>query len=113
MSDNEDDIHYLYVIQFANGIVKVGRSRDMRQRYKAHQGWARQHGTTITEVDFSFRYGTAGPDERRLIRFCRDRWHNLAGYNEHFVDADFDEVFTYFRALEHMASANGWRSEIR
>ncbi|WP_035796337.1 GIY-YIG nuclease family protein [Kitasatospora mediocidica] len=109
---NEDDVNYLYVIRFANGIVKVGRTNDIRRRYKDHKRWARQSGTTIDEIDFSFRYGTAGPDERRLIRFCRDRWDNLPGHTEHFLEADFDEVFTYFRALENVASASGWRSEI-
>ena len=110
--DYEDEDCYVYVIGFANGIVKVGRSRNIRQRYRSHRSWARTHGTSIAEVDVSLRYGTAAPDERRLIRFCRDRWENLPGYAEHFVDADYEEVWTYFRALEHMAAASGWLSEI-
>lgn len=111
MSDDED-IRYLYVILFENGVVKVGQTNDLHRRFKDHRRWAREHQTSIAEFDYSLRYGTANPDERRLIRFCQDRWYSLPGHRESFADADFDEVFTYFRALENAASAGGWRSEI-
>lgn len=109
--EDESDANYLYVILFANGVLKVGQSRNVRQRYKTHRWWARQHGTTIAEVNIGLRYGTASPDERKLIAFCRDRWPALQGHREYFVGADFEEVDAYFMALESVASANGWRSE--
>jgi hypothetical protein len=112
MSGEDDDVRYLYVIGFTSGLVKVGHTRDVRQRYKTHRSWARARGIEIVDVDYSYRHGTTAPDERRLIRFCTERWYALPGYAEVFVDADFDEVHTYFRALENMAAAGGWVSEL-
>lgn len=105
---DEDDVRYLYVIQFANGIVKVGQTNDIRRRYKDHLRWARQTRTSIAEVNFGYRDGSARPDERKLIQFCLERWQRLEGHAEYFVGADFEEVDAYFMALERAAGDERW-----
>lgn len=99
---------YLYVIHFGNGIVKVGQTKNIRKRYKAHKAWARQADTDIAEVDFGLRYGSARPDERKLIAFCQARWSTLPGHREYFIGADFDEVYAYFWSLEEIAASAGY-----
>ena len=98
-----DDTRYLYVIGFSDRTVKVGQTRDMRRRFKAHQWWGRRRGLTVPEVNFGLRYGSALPDEKKLIRFCEKRWQQLPGHREFFVEADFDEVDRYFMELERVA----------
>jgi hypothetical protein len=99
------DARYVYVIQFNDGVVKVGQTRNIRGRYKAHQYWGRLTGREVVEIDFGLRYGSALPDERQLIAFCAARWQVLPGYRECFVDADFDELYEYFLELDRAAGA--------
>lgn len=105
MEDDEAAVRYLYVIQFSDGIVKVGQTRNMRQRYKYHQYWGRRTGRTVTDVDIDLRYGSALPDEKKLIAFCQERWPALEGHREYFVGADFDEVWQFFRDLDQPTAA--------
>jgi predicted GIY-YIG superfamily endonuclease len=100
---DEDDAQFLYVIQYDDGLVKVGQTRNMHQRYKFHQYWGRLTGRTVTEVDIGLRYGSALPDERKLIAFCQERWPALEGHREYFIGADFDQVWQYMRVLDAAA----------
>lgn len=40
---------HVYVIAFDNGIVKVGRTKDLRDRMRAHRGDGRKFGIEITD----------------------------------------------------------------
>lgn len=105
MHNDEQPARYLYVIGFNDGVVKVGQTRNMRQRYKHHQYWGRLTGRTVTDVDIDIRYGSALPDEKKLITFCQERWSALDGHREYFADADFDEVWQFFRDLDQPTAA--------
>lgn len=108
--NGEDDVHYLYVIQFSDGAVKVGQTRHVRERLKHHEYEARLADRTVEEFDFSFRYSNALAEERRLIAFCAARWTAEPGRREYFADADFEALCSYFQQLERLASQAGWHA---
>ncbi|MFJ6215120.1 hypothetical protein ACIQGZ_17550 [Streptomyces sp. NPDC092296] len=99
---------FLYVIGFADGVVKVGQTQNMPQRFRAHQCYGRRNGATIERFEIGLRHGSARPDEKRLIAFCAERWPVVPGHSEFFVGADFDEVADYFWALEWRARDVGY-----
>jgi predicted GIY-YIG superfamily endonuclease len=58
---------YLYVIEFADGMVKVGITNHPASRTSAHSGYAKKLGTTLGRVWFSEAHRDHARSEERLI----------------------------------------------
>jgi hypothetical protein len=89
---------YLYVVQFNDHVIKVGRSSKVVQRIKQHRREARKIGASIQKIWISFPYMSVA-DEAKLIAFCKDRWPLIQGF-EYFLTTDFDAVVDYATELD-------------
>jgi hypothetical protein len=100
--------HHLYVIEFTDRVVKVGRSCHLLERLRVHLKDAREIGETFRAAwhEPGFSLATAKGCERALIAFCKARWPVAQGLE--FFDAPFDEVVSY---AEELAEINRevWR----
>ena len=81
---------YIYVIQFANGIFKVGRSRG-KKRVKAYTQYCAMASTTIVRTWISPLLTCAYDEEKHLIENCADAGVLEFG-REWFSGLDFDDV---------------------
>lgn len=70
---------YIYVVEFASGIVKVGRAKAPDDRAAYHALLARVHGGEIRSTWVSRRLVAYGDAERDLIRLCARRGDLVAG----------------------------------
>lgn len=82
----------IYVVEFADGVIKVGRSANLRCRLEqlnsARGGIVRWHASPMVGKFYS-DYGT----EAALIRRCATRFQRIAvRAREWFVGADFSAV---------------------
>lgn len=65
-----DGTAYVYVIEFSNGTVKVGRSSMPEFRIQQHQRDARAFGFDLSRVWLSEAHADAKATELALIREC-------------------------------------------
>jgi hypothetical protein len=74
---------HIYVIEFASGVVKVGRTATPKGRVAVHALLAAAHGGSIQSVWVSHRIVGSASAERELIDFC-GRNGQLAAGREYF-----------------------------
>lgn len=79
---------YLYVIEFASGVVKVGKAVNPRRRIATHATHARVHGGEVRHSWVSERHAGFDVTERVLIEGCK-QVGELAFGNEYFRSVDF------------------------
>lgn len=92
--DHASPCGWLYVIEFSDGVVKVGRTTDARQRIKRH-GWdAKARGAEICSWWISVLHSNTSETERIMKECCSRHWSLFDG-DEYFADADFDMAVTY------------------
>lgn len=89
---------FVYVLAFANGIVKVGKTTNPHTRIAEHGRDAARFGATINATWVSAPHIGYHANERSLIAFCESRWTRSGGI-EYFADADFKAVAEYAAAL--------------
>ncbi|MET8985920.1 hypothetical protein ABZW49_10765 [Nonomuraea wenchangensis] len=85
---------YIYVVEFATGVVKVGRASHKEHRVADHARTAEKHGVPVVRSWVSEEHQEYAENETALIAFCTERWP-LAGGKEYFANADYDEVVRY------------------
>ncbi|MEU9713942.1 hypothetical protein [Streptomyces sp. NPDC047976] len=85
---------WLYIVEFSDGVIKVGRTADARERIKRH-GWdARRRGAEIGRWWISVKHSNVDETERVMKQCCLRHWKLFDG-DEYFADADFDMAVTY------------------
>jgi hypothetical protein len=80
--------------------VKVGRTKDPRQRLDNHAKAARTQGHEVSRSWVSPSHGDDVRNEERLIAFCEARWQTVVG-REWFESADFDAIVEYASTLPY------------
>lgn len=100
MQDNEQRDLYLYVIEFNDRVVKVGKTARPAARFAEHERDARAIGCKIRQHWLSFPYMSPAY-ERMLIAFCKAHWPRVQGLE--FFDADFEEVVEFATELDEIA----------
>lgn len=92
MSSNGD----IYVIEFSDGITKVGRAANALERISHHVREASRHGVTIERT-----YVVAGVKGFKLVEtvvLSKLPRAKLVGGNEYFRDVKFDEVISLLKS---------------
>lgn len=95
---------YVYVLAFSNGTIKVGRTKNARQRLSAHKSDARKFGTAVTDQWFSPLHAEWIENETALMKIATELG-GVAQGTEYFNGADFAAVVEIARALP-FTSAN-------
>lgn len=92
---------YIYVLQFASGVVKVGTTRNAAQRLRQHAVSALQHGGSIVSHWVSQPHGGAAANEQALIGFCAERAERTTGNErgEYFSGLDYAPVVEFAKTL--------------
>jgi predicted GIY-YIG superfamily endonuclease len=95
--------HHLYVVEFTDGVVKVGRTSRLRQRINQHTTDASDRGAERARswASHDHTYEDALEGEQTLINFCREQWRAAWG-REYFAGADFDEVADYGHGIDQV-----------
>lgn len=87
------DPGHLYVIEFASGVVKVGKSADPKERIARHTLLARAHGGDVVRTWVSPEHYRSGESERELIDFCARSGEPVAG--REYFRVPFDDARTW------------------
>lgn len=85
---------YLYVIHIGN-VIKVGKTRDLAQRYATYQRDADQYGMTFTPLFATDRHKEVDANEAAVL----DRFRPAGQRHEYLRDVDPDEVIAFARTL--------------
>ncbi|MEV8457694.1 hypothetical protein AB0467_34345 [Streptomyces sp. NPDC052095] len=92
------DGHYVYVILFNSGTIKVGRTMNPGVRLKNYATHGRPHGISVVSQWLSQPHQLARQNEEELIAFCKARFTSLND-GEFFADADATEVVAHAEKL--------------
>lgn len=92
-------IGHIYVLQFASGVVKVGKTTNPKQRLATHVQLAEIHGGDVCQSWVSAPHCGYTTTERELIAFC-SRSGRVAAGKEYF-HIDFDSARQYADFLAH------------
>lgn len=90
--------HYVYVVLFNTGSLKVGRTRDPSTRLKSHATNGRPHGISVAAQWLSQPHLLARKNESRLIGYCSSRYTSLNG-GEFFSGAKAEDVVSFAEGL--------------
>jgi predicted GIY-YIG superfamily endonuclease len=82
---------YIYVLAFANGTVKVGRTRNVDQRLGAHKSDARKYGIAVTDQWMSPCHLEWFENEERLKKIAASLG-GTARSKEYFGGVDFAAI---------------------
>lgn len=88
----------VYVVEFANGTLKVGQTRRPVRRLKEYATTAATHRDMVTRSWFSDPHVEYAANEQALITYCADRWHVATG-KEYFHGADYERVVGFGNSL--------------
>lgn len=91
---------YLYVIEFNDGVVKVGQTIRPAIRFGEHERAAQKIGCKTRRRWLSSRYMSTRY-ERALIAYCHVYGQLVQGLE--FFDADFDKVVKFAEELDEIA----------
>lgn len=96
-----DDGSYVYVLEFSNGTVKVGYTKNPRQRLTGLVKESARYGQTMTRHWVSVPHWNAWENEKVLIEFCASRFSEVidSGSGEYFAEGDFDDVINFSNTL--------------
>lgn len=92
---NLDGTH-VYIVKFSDGVIKVGRTANLHERFKSHRSVAKKRGATVSAAWSHDQGGSAVEAESRLKEYGQ-RMHPRAWGLEHFT-GDFDDFVTGARA---------------
>jgi len=82
---------YIYVVQFAGGVVKVGKSNDPRLRIRTYIQHARLYGGSVLNAWISPPHEAFGAMETLLIEYCAKRGQVACG-REYFNGLEYGSV---------------------
>lgn len=98
-----DEGGYIYVIEFSNGVIKVGSSRNPQSRRRQHESDAGAFGLRMTSYWLSDRHSGYLTSEKTLIMYAKSR----AGAQlrrEYFRHVSLIDLI---QTAEEIASSNG------
>lgn len=96
-------VGHVYVLEFASGSVKVGKTGDPSKRLGTHAKVAAAHGDEIVRRWVSPGFGDFHAAETTLIRFCSERGES-AGRAEFFRGVAWSEVVEYAETITQATS---------
>lgn len=85
---------YIYAVEFENGIVKVGQTSSLDERFKAYQAQSKCYGTRVNET-WQAWVEDPSAGERRLMELAADYGASLHAGREWFTDASFDHIVRF------------------
>lgn len=97
MTDYERDGH-VYVIEFSDGTIKVGRAGNWMRRLATHVGDAQKFGVSVIRTFCSIRHRDYASTERKLIAEARNTSTSQVR-SEYFGGADFDSLADFIESL--------------
>ncbi len=89
----------IYVVEFGNGTLKVGRSGDPKRRVKNHEYLARRKGTEVSRAWTSGWHLAARNNETALIYHCHSYEGSKVTGREWFTGVDYASVVDYAESL--------------
>lgn len=89
---------FVYVVEFASGIVKVGYTDYPERRFR-ELAWAT--GDVITQTWASPLHLNGVENERQLIFFCAREGRKVGRTYEFFTGVDFEKVVSFAGGLEY------------
>ncbi len=89
---------YLYAVEFANGVIKVGRSSRPRVRIAFHRKHGLTFGHDVINQWISRSYNRPDRAERELIRWCADQGERVSGH-EYFTNLIFSDVIAHAQTI--------------
>lgn len=100
MSHAPEPDHYLYAIEFSDGVVKVGRTGRIGDRIAAHRRDGKKIGAVIRDCWISrpIRAQQIRRAEMFLIAECKQKWPIAQGLE--WFDAPFAEVVVLAEELD-------------
>lgn len=84
---------FIYVVEFASGIVKVGKAKDPKGRVAAHTQLAEVHGGGVRSAWVSRRLVSYGEAERALIDLCARNGELVAGREYFRIDPSHARIY--------------------
>lgn len=100
--DRPEDSHthdgYVYVIEFSNGTIKVGKASNLRRRMIQHRSYGERFGLNITRYWGSPLHRGYECTEASLIKKACELG-TVQGGREYFTGASFDSLVTFCRGL--------------
>lgn len=93
------DLGHVYVVEFASGVVKVGKSADPAARVATHRMLAQTHGGDVLNAWVSRLHYYCGRTERELMEFCTQIGHLVVG--REYFRAPFADVRSRASLLSH------------
>lgn len=92
------DAGHLYVIEFASGTLKVGKTRTPPRRLRSHAQAAAIYGAEVINSWVSGQHPYQSKTELELIKFCNLHGRLVSG-REYFRDISFATAVDCARAL--------------
>lgn len=90
---------FIYVVEFSDSTIKVGRALDLSRRLSAHRSDARRFGLNITRWWGSDIHRGYDDTESALIKFSEANG-NVQGGREYFTDLDFDTAVEFATSIQ-------------
>lgn len=94
-----------YAVKFGNGIIKVGRAKDLKKRLGSYKSQAKMMETTI-ESTYTRELKNQHFVELRILRYCIANGSIIFG-KEYFRGLDFLAVCAYIEALDDVGRLPG------
>lgn len=92
------DEGHVYVIEFDNHTIKVGKTGNPRRRIEGHQSRALPMGRSINRVWVSKSHSNYAANERALIKFGTENAHSMIRA-EYFVGLPYAKVWRFAKSL--------------
>lgn len=94
---------YVYIIEFENGVTKVGQSGNPTSRIRSYSSYCDQAKTRVVNEWVSPILENANYEEQCMIKACLGFGHRSHG-NEWFVGVDFEELVAHTKIFMEVAS---------
>lgn len=104
---------HLYVLQFDNGVIKVGRTGDPRTRHERHERDCGRYGLTIKRRGVSEEWQGAQWAERQLVTVCAKIGRPTPAGREYFRDVLSGYESQYITAYASYVHSSHRRRQVR
>lgn len=89
---------YAYIVEYENGTIKVGKTRNPQKRLRTHKSTGRKLGIEVSRWHVSEIHRTYSETEKHLITFCRNETGGKEK-GEYFKAPLFDGCVEYLNTL--------------
>lgn len=87
--DTTEELGFVYLIGFSNGVVKPGKTKDIAKRFAQHKAEAKRHGISVDRVAITQQLGDFSELETKVIGLIRRAASGNVG--EYLHGTSFDE----------------------